>query len=94
MVLAYWCVWGVYFKVTGVFKRHDSPTAVFIAGGQRVRKITGLKYTLAVLPAALFLLDSLCLQNYPLAICAVIFGIAHIGVTRENIRKMSCGCED
>lgn len=97
LVLAYWCVWGAYFRAMGVFQRQekgaDGPTAIFVAGREQVRKITGLKYTLAVLPAVLFLLDSLCLMNYPLAICGVVFAIAHMGVTRENIRNMSGGNE-
>lgn len=71
LILAYWIVWGVYFKAMG---------------GEQTRKVIGLKYALAVLPAMIFLLDSLCLRHYLLGIFAVIFAIAHIGVTRENIK--------
>lgn len=101
LILSYWCVWVAYFKAFGVLggrKKQDvgkvgqdGPTATFVAGREQVQRIKRLKYTLAVIPATLFLLDAICMLYFPLAICAVIFGIAHIGVTRENIKCMS-GC--
>lgn len=91
LILAYWCTWVAYFMRIGVFRKKvagaDGPTAVFVAGSEQVQRIKGLKYTLAVLPAVLFLLDGICLMYYPLAICAVIFAIAHIGVTHVNIKN-------
>lgn len=97
LILAYWCTWVAYFKAIGVFgtncgheperQEQRGVSATFIAGKEQVQKITGLKYVLAVLPAVLFLLDGICLMHFPLIICAVIFAIGHIGVTRENIKN-------
>lgn len=105
LILAYWCTWAVYFKAAGVWRKKqrtaqvkgaeksDGPTAVFVVGREQVQKISGLKYVLAVLPTLVFLLDGIALWNIPLMICAVLFGIGHIGVTRENIKMSAHGEE-
>ena len=90
LILAYWCTWAAYFKALGVFAKKRSKggvTSVFVTGVEAVTKIIGLKYTLAILPAMLFFLDGITLWNVPLIVCAVIFAVGHIGVTRQNIKN-------
>lgn len=90
LILAYWCIWAAYFKALGVFarKREEAGvTSVFVTGLEAVTQIIGLKYTLAILPAVLFLLDGITLWNVPLIICAILFAVGHIGVTRQNIKN-------
>lgn len=46
----------------------------------------GLAMALAVIPTCIFLLSGITLRHWLLAAAAVIFGVAHIYVTRENNR--------
>ncbi len=48
---------------------------------------TGLRYALAILPSAIFLLDGLALWYMPLIFFANIFAFGHICVTHENSKK-------
>jgi len=97
LILAYFCVWGAYFKSVGVFGRNARSTegvsTIFVAGERQVKKIAGLKYALAILPGVLFLLDGVTLVHIPLIICAVIFLIGHIAVTHQNVIKSMNGGE-
>ena len=79
---------GASTEVAG--KNRGQATAVFIVGSENVKKIVNLKYTLAILPTALFLLDGITLWHIPLMLCALVFAIGHIGVTHENIKNSYC----
>lgn len=47
---------------------------------------SSLALTMAILPTAIFLLSGLTLRHYLLIAASIIFGIAHIYVTRANSR--------
>lgn len=95
LILSYWCVWGAYFKATGIFRKKKSgeASAVFLAGEEQVKRIAGVKYALAILPGILFLLDGVTLVHIPLIICALLFLIGHIAVTHQNVIKSMNGGE-
>ncbi len=47
---------------------------------------SSLAMAMAILPTAIFMLTGLTLRHYPLIAASIIFGIAHIYVTRANSR--------
>lgn len=82
-----WVLWLVYYFMAGprIAVKADGPTAVFVAGKKQVRGIMTLKTIMAAVPAVLFLLDGLTLHHWLLVGSALVYGVGHIYVTRENI---------
>ncbi len=44
-------------------------------------------YALAIVPACLFLLNGILLGHWLLAAFAVLFGVSHLCIVRENVRR-------
>lgn len=87
LILLNWVLWLIYYFMGRPRVKTDGPTAVFAAGKRQVRGIEALRIAMAAVPAALFLVDGLTLHHWLLAGSAVIYGVGHIYVTRENINK-------
>lgn len=87
ILLAYWIVWILYFRATGIHAsvRGKGPVAIFVAGRENVAKVTKLKWALAILPCCLFLLCGITLRYIPLILSALIFAAGHLYVTQRNI---------
>ncbi len=89
LLLAYWTVWLVYFRMTGVhiFGGGREPAAVFAAGREAVWRAEALQWLLALLPCGIFLVSGITLEDAALIAFGLCFALGHICVTRENIRK-------
>lgn len=44
-------------------------------------------YALAIVPACLFFANGVLLGAWPLAVCALLFGVFHFGIVHENVRS-------
>ncbi|MCM1188990.1 MAG: hypothetical protein NC541_06800 [bacterium] len=67
---------------------HSSQAAVKFSN--RIKKSVGgvsILYGLATVPVLLFLLNGILLRHFALIAAALFFGVFHLAVVRENIRK-------